>query len=82
MSEGGPALGTGASRALAITAHDKGEPWSRLSQVYCRWPVACSPSATLQKELMEDNGPDLMGCRGMGDYVGAGLSRREPAAFL
>jgi hypothetical protein len=31
---------------------------------------------------MEDNGPDLMGCRGMGDYVGAGLSRREPAAFL
>ena len=60
MSEGGPALGTGASWALALTNHDKGEPRSRLSQVYCRWRVACSPSATLQKELMEDNGPDLM----------------------
>ena len=39
---------------------------SWLSQVYCRWPVACSLSATLQKELMEDNGPDLGGFGGWG----------------
>jgi hypothetical protein len=47
---------------------------SWLSRVYCRWPCARSLNATLQKDLMEHNGPDLLGCRGMGTEIGAGLS--------
>ena len=39
---------------------------SWLSQVYCRCPCARSLNATLQKELVVDNGPDLGGVRGMG----------------
>jgi len=31
-------------------------------------------SARLQKELMENSGPDLIGGRGMGSEIGAGLS--------
>ena len=46
---------------------------SWLRGVYCRRPVACSPSATLQKELMEDNGPRPLGVLGDGDEIGAVL---------
>ena len=43
---------------------------SWLSQVYCRCPCARSLNATLQKELVVDNGPDLGGFREMAE-IGA-----------
>jgi hypothetical protein len=75
-------------KLAASPNHDKGgnKGMSWLKQVYCRWPVACSLSATLQKQLRSqfaaygaphlivDNMAPTSGGSGDGGEIGAGPS--------